>query len=95
VRLGGSRAPVYNGLELLSQPSGTISLRFTGYRTPNASFQYIVKALAVSRAGTAPPVVTFGSFGSAQIGIVMNVANVTPDNLELMVEISRYEAPAQ
>lgn len=94
---GTSRPPVYNSLKASTQPgiTGVIALNFEGYTPPKEKFQYIVKALVVSQKGAEQAVVTFASFAPATTGIVMSVANVTEAafrSLELMVEISRYEA---
>jgi hypothetical protein len=91
---GTSRVPVYNSLTASRRPNGTIALQFKGYTPPPESSQYIVKAMVVNQRGAEGAVVTFNSFGSDAIGIVLSVANVTPEvfpNLELMVEISFYE----
>lgn len=92
---GTSRPPVYNNLRASLQPNGSIALLFDNYAQPRRRFQYIVKAMVVTQSGAEGAVVTFGSFGAAAVGILVNVSNVTnPDiipTLELMVEISQYD----
>jgi hypothetical protein len=91
---GTSRVPVYNSLTASRRPNGTIALNFKGYTPPREDTQYIVKAMVVNQRGAEAAVVTFNSFGTEAIGIVLSVANVNPDifpTLELMVEISFYE----
>lgn len=96
---GGARVPVFNGLKMQADPGGTPGLaflNFDGYTPPDGSFQYIVKAMAVSKT----PVditVTLADFRSAADGIVLNVtqnnkAHPGIAGLELMVEISQFFA---
>jgi len=92
---GSSREPVFNRLAASLQPGHQIALNFNGYRPPAGTFQYIVKALIVVQAGTEDAKVAFHSFGPAATGILMNISGVNTailPGLELMVEISRYEA---
>jgi len=91
---GTSQGPVFNNLTASVQGS-QIALNFRGYTVPNKTFRYVVKALLVFQAGTERAVVSFASFGTRAVGILMTVSNVTAEvlgNLELMVEISRYQA---
>jgi hypothetical protein len=90
-------APVFNNLTATLQPDNRIALNFRGYTPPTGrrSFQYIVKALVVFQAGAERATVSFSEFDRASIGILMTVSNVNNDvlrRLQLMVEISRYEA---
>ena len=92
---GTSRATVYNNLRATVQSSGEIALNFSGYTPPTANFQYIVKAMVVTRKGAEQAVVTFSRFLAARTGILLNVLNVDAEirgQMELVVEISRYEA---
>lgn len=91
---GSSRPPVYNGLKATGQQNGNdILLEFAGYALPAQAHQYIAKVLAVVQKGTETAVVTFNSF--TEKGILVSTNNVPRsifDRMELMVEISRFEA---
>jgi hypothetical protein len=93
---GTSRPPVFNGLTMKAQTGapGNLLLTFKGYKSPTAKYQYIVKAMGVSKA-TADITVVFVSFTAS--GILLGVTqNGTPipeaSMVELMVEVSQFLA---
>jgi hypothetical protein len=98
---GRGRVPIYNGLNLRVVGAGLVTVGFTGYRAPDDTFQYIVKALPVFNAElkTGAVVVMFDSFlRSDDLGFRLRVMNngvpmeAEPLKLlELMIEVSRYE----
>jgi hypothetical protein len=98
---GSSRGPVYNGLNLRVVGVGLVTVGFTGYRAPDDTFQYIVKALPVFNAELkmGAVVVMFDSFlRSDDLGFRLRVMNNGEPMeaellklLELMIEVSRYE----
>ena len=91
----GNGRPQYNSLNVVNVAAGEITLSFNGYRVPDASFQYIVKTLAVSHADLRSPVVRFLEFRPE--GFVLRVSSGASGvratllrQLEFMVEVSRY-----
>lgn len=96
-----ARQPVYNNLNMRVVGNGLVTVGFDGYRLPDDTFQYIVKAMPVFNAElrTGGVVVMFDSFLSTDnLGFRLRVLNngVPMDGeqlrfLELMIEVSRYE----
>ncbi|HYN84770.1 MAG TPA: hypothetical protein VER32_05935 [Pyrinomonadaceae bacterium] len=100
-----ARGPVYNNLSLRVVGNGLVTVGFDGYRLPDETFQYVVKALPVFnaelRAGGIS--VMFDSFLSTDnLGFRLRVLDngVPMDGeqlrfVELMIEVSRYERLAK
>lgn len=106
---GTSRAPTYNNLLVRGTGAGTVTITFDGYAGPtDATFQYVVKALAVAQTAKDSPLagvsvnVMFDHFNaSAGLGFVLRVMGNGQElsaelikTLEFMVEVSRYETAA-
>jgi hypothetical protein len=96
------RLPIYNTLRVVTalQLNGDVSFTFGNpgggtngdYQLPNANFMYIVKALAVRIDAQLQPTVTFVRFDDTSF--VLNVdKSGQGQRLDLMIEVSRYEAP--
>jgi hypothetical protein len=88
---------VYNALVANAVSTNQIRLRFNDYRVPDATFQYIVKAMTVFNSAIRAPVVVFELFRDD--GIILRVtdggANINViGQVELMVEISQYVSSA-
>jgi hypothetical protein len=100
-----SRQPIYNTLRVVTplQPNGDISFTFgtpggptdADYRLPSTAFMYIVKALAVRIDGEVQPTVTFVRFDDTSfvLNVGSRIGQAQGQRLELMIEVSRYEAP--
>jgi hypothetical protein len=97
-----SRPPIYNTLRVVTalQLNGDVSFTFGNpgggtngdYQLPNANFMYIVKALAVRIDAQVQPTITFVRFDDTSF--VLNVdKSGQGQRLDLMIEVSRYEAP--
>ena len=100
---GTPRAPVYNGLTLRLVETGRITVTFAGYVVPDATFQYVVKAMAVFNAqvpASSNIVLSFEQFlRTAGNGFVLRatsggqpVAAESLKLLEYMIEVSRFNA---
>ncbi|HEX5706943.1 MAG TPA: hypothetical protein VFX96_06590, partial [Pyrinomonadaceae bacterium] len=97
----GGRFPVYNNLNLRVVGNGLVTVGFDGYKVPDDTFQYIVKALPVfnPELRLLDLVVEFDSFLSTDnLGFRLRVTSggqpVDGERLqfvELMIEVSRYE----
>lgn len=90
---GTARVPVFNDLTMRAIGPGSLRLRFNGYEMPNDSFQYIVKAIGVTRE-VVDLTIVFSDFtpeGILMGAILRNKPVQDVEALELMVEISRYE----
>lgn len=93
-------APVYGGLRRADLADGIVVVGFDGYTVPDASFQYVLKAMPVvpSRVeNLSGVVITFAEFGEK--GCVLRVMNqgrpvlaADIEKLQLMIEVSRFEA---
>lgn len=90
---GTSRPPVFNDLVMKATGPGTVLLRFKAYKVPDESFQYIVKAIGVSKEALDLTVVfsEFRDDGILMGAVLRNKPVQEIEALELMVEISRYE----
>jgi hypothetical protein len=91
--LARARAPRnYNGLRVLRTEDGTFVLTFDGYRPPDRTFQYIVKALPVSPGITNQLSVTFVGFRSegfiVRLTVSGRVSAALLQAVQLMVEVS-------
>ncbi|HEV2861678.1 MAG TPA: hypothetical protein VGX48_11770 [Pyrinomonadaceae bacterium] len=93
------RAPVYGGLRVAGIADGSLTVTFDGYTLPE-KFQYVVMAMPVvaqkldNLYGT---VITFAEFNEK--GFVLRVINqgrfvsaAEMEQLEFMIEVSRFEA---
>jgi hypothetical protein len=93
---GTSHKPVFNDLKMkAANVPGEVLLSFKGYKVPDGTFQYVVKAMGLSRTPVDINVV-FMDF--AATGIVLGVMqNGAPSRdvtgLELVVEVSQFFSP--
>lgn len=89
---GAGAAPVYNGLRARRREEGTFLLTFDGYRPPDGTFQYIVKALPVSPEITNQLNVTFVNFTRdgfvLRLTVAGRVSAALLEAVQLMVEVS-------
>jgi hypothetical protein len=89
---GRAREPVYNGLRVVSVDQGDFRLRFDGYRRPDNTFQYVVKALVVATETTPPICVAFVNFLNdsfvLRVSTTARVAAAVLNSVELMIEVS-------
>jgi len=88
----GSRSPALNNLRVVSAGDGLFRLSFDGYRPPDGTFQYLVKALPVSPEITTQLSITFVDFLNDSFGLrLTNAGRIAAGALariELMVEVS-------
>lgn len=87
--------PVLNNLALTFAAPGRLRLTFDGYRKPDATAQYVIKAIALSGGVGNPTIVSDGADDSGLFLKVTNgaaaIADATLQAMRFMVEVTRVQ----
>lgn len=94
---GGVNGLIVGNLSVTVPAVSQIRIAFTGYTPPTATFQYIVRAMALVGGGVANPTIAFDSFapGGIQLRVTNGAANIpipALSTMRFMIDVTRVGA---